>query len=153
MQDAQLRRHSNLVQDPVDSVANPQIVFLRFNMNIGRTLENRFANDLVHEFHHGRLGILVIQLDGSLRVLQHLKGTIRLENFVECFCADTIESLHRAQNLRARHQDPFGWLFQKLRRELAADGIEKVVCRQHHRVFLHLDGQNVVLKNKAARQR
>ena len=85
-------------------------------------------------------------------VLQHLEGAIRLKNFVECFRADAVESFHRAQNLRARHQHPFGRLFQKLRGELAANRIEKIVGRQHDRIFLHLDRQNVMLKNKTARQ-
>src|SRR6266487_834950 len=92
-----------------------------------------------------------MMVDGSLAVLQYLEGTIRLKNFVERFCADSVESFHRTQNLRARHQHPFNWLFQKLRRKLAANGIEKIVCRQYHRIFLHLDGQNVMLKNKTAR--
>jgi len=43
-------------------------------------------------------------------------------------------------------------VFQKLPSELAADRVEKIVGRQHHRVFLHFNRQNVVLKTKTARQ-
>ena len=60
LQDAQLRRHSDFVQNPIDSIPNPQIVFERLNVNIGRALQNRLTNDLVDEFHHGRLGIIGI---------------------------------------------------------------------------------------------
>src|SRR5262249_364489 len=75
LQHPQLRRHSDLMQDSVDSITNPQIVLQRFNVNIGRALDDRFTNDLVHEFHHRRLGIVVIQLDSGLGVLQRLEGT------------------------------------------------------------------------------
>src|ERR1700758_2763409 len=45
LQDAQLRRHSDLVQNSVNSVPNPQIVFERLDMDVGSTLQDRFAND------------------------------------------------------------------------------------------------------------
>ena len=90
-------------------------------MNIGRALENRLANDLVYELHHRRFGIVGVQFDGGLGVLQRLEGTICLKDLVESLGTNAVERLHRAQKLRARHQHPLGWLFQKLRRELAAD--------------------------------
>src|SRR6266496_218493 len=84
LQDSQLRRHSDLVQDPVDSITNPQIVLQWFNVNISRALEDRFANDMVYKFHDRRFGVVVIQFDGGVIVVQHLEGTIRLQNFIEC---------------------------------------------------------------------
>src|SRR6266516_1643602 len=78
LQNAQLRRHSDLVQDSIDSIPNPQIVFERLNVNIGRALQNRLTNDLVDEFHHGRLGIVVVELDVGFRVLKNLEGAVRL---------------------------------------------------------------------------
>ena len=152
MQDPQLRRHSDLVQDSVNSVTNSQIVFQRLNVNVGRALENCFANDLVYKFHHGRLGIIGIYLDGGLTIIQYVQGASGLQDLIESFRPDAIEGFHRAQNLRARHQHPFGRLFQKLRCELAANGIEKIISRQDDRIFLHLDGQNVMLKYKTTRQ-
>src|SRR2546430_1947193 len=52
LQHTQLRRHRDFVQNSVDSIPNSQIVFERFNVNIGGALDNCFANDLVHEFYH-----------------------------------------------------------------------------------------------------
>ena len=146
-----MRRHGDFVQNSVDSIPDSQIVFERFNVNIGRALENRLANDLVYEFHHRRFGIVGVEFDGGLGVLQHLESAVGLKDLVESLRADAVERLHCAQKLRARHQHPLGRLFQKLRRELAADGIEKIVCRQHDRIFLHLDRQNVMLKDKTTR--
>ena len=118
------------MQNSIDSIPNSQIVFQRLDVNVGRALENRLANNLIHEFHHRRLGIIVVQLDGCLGILQRLEGTIRLQDFIKSFRPDAVERFHSAQKLRARHQHPFGRLLQKLRSELAANGIEKIVSRQ-----------------------
>src|SRR5438094_5988243 len=152
LQDAQLRRHSDFVQNSIDSIPNSQIVFQRFDVNVGRALENCFANDLVYEFHYGRLRIVGVELDGGLTIIQDVQGASGLQDLIESFRPDAIEGFHRTQNLRARHQHPLGRLFQKLRCELAANGIEKIISRQDDRIFLHLDGQNVMLKYKTTRQ-
>src|SRR5207247_7176042 len=47
LQDPQLRRHSDFVQDSVDSISNPQVVFERLDMDVSRAFQDRFANDLV----------------------------------------------------------------------------------------------------------
>ena len=152
LQHAQLRRHGHFVQNSVDPITDAQIVLQRLDVNIGRALDNRFANDLVHKFHDGRFRIVGVQLGGGLRVLKRFEGAVRFQDFVERFRPDAVERFHRAQNLRARHQHPFGRFFQKLGCELPADRIEQIVGREHHRIFLHLDRQNVMLKNKPARQ-
>ena len=77
---------------------------------------------------------------------------IGLEDFVERFRADAVERFHRAQNLRARHQHPFGRFLQQLRGELAADRVKQIVGRENDRVLLHLDRQNVMLENEPAGQ-
>src|SRR4029453_10929363 len=150
LQDAQLRWHSDFVQNPIDSIPNPQIVFERLNVNIGRTLQNRLTNDLVDEFHYGSLGIVGVELDGGFGVLQHLERAVRFQDFIERFRADAIEGLDCAQQLGTGHQHPLSRLFQQLRRQLTAYGIKEIVGREHHRVFLYLNGQDMVLKNKAA---
>ena len=96
LQDPQLRWHCDFVQNSVDPVPDPQIVFERLNVNVGRALENCFANDLVYEFHHGSFGIVGVQLDGDFGVLQHLESAVGFQDFVECFRADAVERFHRA---------------------------------------------------------
>src|SRR5262249_28709793 len=152
LQDAQLRRHSNFVQNSVYSISNPQIVFERLDMNVGRALHDGFPDDLVYEFHHGGFRIVGIQLDGGFGVLQDLKGPVCFKDLIERFRADAIESLDRAEKLGTGHQHPLGRFLQKLRSELAAYGIEQIVGSKHDRIFLCLDGQDVVLKNETARQ-
>ncbi len=151
LQYTQLRRDGHFVQNSVDPIPNAQIVFQRLDVNIGRALDNCLANDLVHEFHHRGFGIVGIQLDRGFRILKHFEGAVRFQDFIERFRADAVERFHCAQKLRARHQHPFDRFFQKLGCELAANRIEKIVRRQHHRIFLHLDRQDVMLKNKTAR--
>src|SRR5207247_1850158 len=107
----------------IDSISTPQFVFERLDMDVSRAFQDRFANDLVYEFHHGRFGIVGIELNRSLSVLQRLEGTIRLKDLVESLRADAIKRFHGAQKLRTRHEHPFSRLFQKLRCELAANGI------------------------------
>ena len=152
LQQAQLRRHRDFVQDAVDAIANAQIVLERLDVNVGRALEDRFANDLVHEFHDRRFRIVRVQVGARFDVLQCFERAIRFQDFVERFRADAVERFHRAQNLRARHEHPFGRFLQKLRRELAADRVKQIVGREHDRVFLHLDRQDVMLENEPARQ-
>jgi len=43
LQEAQLRRDRDLVQDAVDAVTNTQVVFERLDMDVGRAFANRFA--------------------------------------------------------------------------------------------------------------
>src|SRR5438874_9901266 len=156
LQNAQLRRHGDLVQNSVNSVPNSQIIFEWLNMDVSRAFHDRFADDLVYELHNGGFRIVGIEFDGGLGVLQCLERTVRLKDLVESLRTDSIERFHCPQKLRTRHQHPFHRLFQQLRCELAADRIEKVVRRQHDRSagggFLHFDRQNVMLKHKTARQ-
>ena len=152
LQDAQLRRHRDFVQNSVDAITNAQIVFERLDVNVGRALDDRFANDLVHELDDRRFRIVRVQVGARLGVLQNFERAIRFQNFVERFRADAVKRFHRAQKLRARHQHPFRRFLQKLPGQLPADRIEKIVGREHDRIFLHFDRQNVMLKNKTARQ-
>ena len=147
-----MRRHRDFVQDSIDSIPDAQVVFQRLDVNISGALRNRFADDLVNEFHHGRLRIIRIQLNGGLGVLQRIHRTSRLQNLVESFCANAIEGLHCPQQLRPWHQHPFSWFFQELPCKLSSDRIEKIISRQHDRIFLYLDWQNVMLKHETARQ-
>ena len=65
------------MQNSIDPIPNPQIVLERLDVNVGRALDNRFANDLVHEFDYGRFRIVRIQVGGGFRALQNLEGTVR----------------------------------------------------------------------------
>ena len=121
-------------------------------MNVGRPLEDRLANDLIYEFDHGRLRIVRIQISARLAVLQDLECAARFQDFIESLRADAVKRLHCTQNLSARHEHPFCRLFQELRGELSAHRIKQIVGCQHDGIFLHLDRQNVVLKNETARQ-
>ena len=140
------------MQNSVDSVPDAQIVFQRFDVNISGALCDGFPNDLVNEFHHGRLRVVSIQLNCGVSVLEHVHGTSGLQNLIERFRTDSVECFHRAQELRPWHKHPFGRFLQKLSGKLATDGIKKIIRRQHDRVFLRLDRQNVMLKYETARQ-
>ena len=108
------------MQNPIDPIADAQIVFQRLDMNVGCTFDDGLANNLVYEFDDGRLRIVRIQVGARLSVLQHLEGAVRLQNFIESFRADAIESLDCAQELRTRHEHPFRRLLQELRSKLTA---------------------------------
>ena len=73
LQQAQLRRHRDFVEDAVDAVANAQIVLERLDVDVGRALVDRFANDLVDKFHDGRVGIVGVQVGARLDVLRALR--------------------------------------------------------------------------------
>ena len=152
MQEAQLRRHGHFVQDAVDAVANAQIVLERLDVNVGRALVDRFADDLVDEFYDRRFGVIGVQVGARLDVLKRFEGAIGLEDFVERFRADAVERFHGAQDLRARDEDPFGGLVEELRGELSPGRVKQIVGREHDRVFLDLDRQDVMLENETARQ-
>ena len=87
-----------------------------------------------------------------LDVLRAFERAIRLQDFIESLRADAVDGFHGAQDLRARHEHPFGRAFQKLRRELPPDRVEQIVGREHDRLVLHLDRQDVMLENEPARQ-
>ena len=107
LQQTQLRRDRDFVQNAVDAVANAQIVFERLDVNVGRALDDRFANDLIHELHDGRVRIVGVEIGARFDILQRFERAIGLEDLVERFRADAVERFHRAQNLTARHQHPF----------------------------------------------
>ena len=58
LQHAQLRRNRDLMQNPIDPIADAQIVFERLDMNIRRTLHYGFADNLIHELHHRRFRVI-----------------------------------------------------------------------------------------------
>ena len=82
-----------------------------------------------------------------------LERAVRLENFVERFRADAVKRFHRAQDLAARHQHPFrSAVFRSCAASWRPTELNKIVGREHDRLFLHLDRQDVMLKNEPARQ-
>ena len=85
---------------------------------LGRALVDRFANNLVNELYNRRVGIIGVEIGARFDVLQRFEGAVGLENFVERFRADTVESFHRTQDLGARHEDPLSGLVEQLRGEL-----------------------------------
>ena len=109
LQQAQLRRHRYFVQNSVDPIADTQIVFERLDVNVRRTFNNGFANDLIDELDHGSFRVVRVEIGAGLRVLQHLKRAVRFQNLVKRFCAHPVECLHGTQQLRARHQHPLDW--------------------------------------------
>ena len=106
MQETQLRRDRDFVQNAVDPITNAEIVLERLDVNVGRAFVDRFANDLVHELHHRRFGIVGIQVGAGLGILQRFERAIRLQDFVEGFRADAVERFHRAQKLRRAARAP-----------------------------------------------
>ena len=111
LQKAQLRRHRHFVQNAIDAITNAQIVFERLDMNVRGALDDRLANDLVDELHHGSFGVVRGQVRACFPILQHFESTVGFQNLIECFRADAVERFHGAQNLPARHQHPFRRLF------------------------------------------
>ena len=152
LQEAQLRRDRDFVQDAVDAVTNAQIVLERLDVDVGRALVNRFADDLVDELHDRRVGIVGVQVGARFDVLERFEGAVGLEDFVEGFRADAVERFHRAQDLRARHEDPLGGLVEQLRGELAPGRVKQIVGREDDGVLLDLDRQDMVLEDEPARQ-
>ena len=140
------------MQNAIDPVTNAQIVLQRFDMNIGRALGDRFADDLVHKLYDRRFRIVGAQVGRGLGILQDFECAIGFKNFVERLGAHAVERFHRAQELGARHQHPLGRLFQKLRSKLAPNRIEKIIRREDDRVFLHCNRQNMMLEDESARQ-
>ena len=68
-----LRRIGHLLQHAVDAVAQPQPLFQRLDVNIGRALIEGRAHDLVDETDHGRFGILVVE---HVDFLLHVEGRV-----------------------------------------------------------------------------
>src|SRR6478672_124685 len=152
LQQAQLRWHRDFVQDSIDPIANTQIVLQRLDVNIGGALDNRFTDDLVDEFDDRSFRIVRVEVGAGLQLLQWFESAISLENFIKRFRAHAVERFHNPQQLGPRHQHPLRLFLQKLRHELAAGGIEKIVGRENNRIVLFRDRQNVMLKNKSRRQ-
>jgi hypothetical protein len=141
LQQAQLRRHRDFVQDSIDPIANTQVVLQRLDVNIGCAFDDRFADDLVDEFDDRRFRIVRVEVGAGLRLLQWFESAIGLENFIERFRAHAVERFHGPQQLGARHQHPLRWFLQKLRHELAPGGIEKIVGRENNRIVLFSIGK------------
>src|SRR5438477_5724265 len=94
---AQLWRHRHFVQNSVDAVTNADVVLERLDVNIGRTLGDRFADTLINEFNDGGFGIVRVDVRRGLSFMQDFKTPIGLENFIEGFRAHAVERFHGAQ--------------------------------------------------------
>ena len=97
------------MQNSIDPIADTQIVFERFDVNVCRTLDDGFANDLIDELDHGSFRIVRIEIGAGFSVLQHLKRAVRFQNLVKGFCAHAVERFHGTQQLRPGHQHPLDW--------------------------------------------
>ena len=106
LQHAQLRRHGHLVQDAVDAVADAQIVFQRLDVDIRGALVDRFADDLVDEFNHARLRVVIGDVLRLLALLAAVVGARGLQDLLEGFRAHAVERLDGADELPARDDDP-----------------------------------------------
>ena len=89
-------------------------------MNVGGTLDNRFPNNLIHELDHRCFRIVGIEIGTCFDILEGFERAVGFQDFVERFRADAVERFHRAQDLSAGHEHPFGRLRQKLRSKLTA---------------------------------
>ena len=108
------------MQDAVDPVTNANVVLERLDVNIGRALDDRFANNLVYEFHDRRFRVVRADVGCGFALLQNFEIALRFKNFVERFRANAVKCFHCAQQLRAWNQHPFRRLFQELAGELTA---------------------------------
>jgi hypothetical protein len=147
-----LRWHSDFVQNAVDPISNAQIVFQRFDVNISRrsAIASRmiWLTNLTTDASGSSLfNSIAVSVSSS-----SVHGTPGLQNLVERLRANAIKSFHAAEAARAARA-PIRQVFSTAARKLAPDRIEKIVSRQHHRVFLRLDRQNLMLKNETAREK
>src|SRR5262249_55801423 len=140
------------MKDAVNAITDTNVVLQRLHGNIGGTLGDRFTGYLIHELNHRRFRVVSTNVRRGLAFLQDLESAIGLENFIERLRAHSVECLHRAKKLRARHQYPFRRFLQKLSNELATSRVKKIVGRKNNGILLLLDRQNLMLKNKAGRQ-
>ena len=85
------------MQNSVDAITNADIVLERFDVNIGRTLGDRFPDNLINEFNDGGFGIVRVDVRCGLAFMQDFETPIGLENFIEGFRAHAVERFHRAQ--------------------------------------------------------
>ncbi len=69
LQQTQLRRHRDFMQDAIDAITNAQIVLQRLDVNVRRAFHDRFANDLVDELHDRRFRIVRVQIRARLDIL------------------------------------------------------------------------------------
>ena len=140
------------MQNTVNPVANTQIVLEWLHVNIGRALDDGLPDNLVHKFYHGCFGIVRVQVGADFAILENLEGAVGFQNLVEGLGPHSVKRFHGTEHLSARDQDPFRRFLQELTRKLPTDRIKQIVSRQDDRIFLHLYGQNVMLKNKSTWQ-
>ena len=57
------------MQDAVDAITDTNVVLQRFNVNIGGTLGDRFADNLVDKFYDRRFRIIGTDVGGGFTFL------------------------------------------------------------------------------------
>jgi len=105
LQDSKLWWDSDFVENAIDAIADSQIIFEGFDVDIGGAFHDGFADDLVDEFDHAGLGIIVGDVFGFVLVIGAV-GSGGGEDFVEGFGPDTVDGFDGAKEETAGDDDP-----------------------------------------------
>ena len=119
------------MQDSVDAITNAQIVLQRLDVNIRRAFFQRRTHDLVHETHHRRLGIFLIEdVDLLLQIERSIIDIATFQNRLERFRADAIAGTKRRQNRAPSRHAPRNGLLDFLPDHLPGGEVERIVGQQ-----------------------
>jgi hypothetical protein len=149
LQDSKLWWDSDFVENAIDAIADPQIIFEGFDVDIGGAFHDGFADDLVDEFDHAGLGIIVGDVFGFVLVIGAV-GSGGGEDFVEGFGPDTVDGFDGAKEESAGDDDPIDFAVgELLGGEATGDGIKDIKGGEPDSGFGYGNGEDVVFKNEA----
>ena len=149
LQDSKLWWDSDFVENAIDAIANPQIIFEGFDVDIGGAFHDGFADDLVDEFDHAGLGIIVGDVFGFVLVIGAV-GSGGGEDFVEGFGTDTVDGFDGAKEESAGDDDPIDFAVgELLGGEASGHGIKDIEGGEPDSGSGYGNGENVVFENEA----
>ena len=90
LQEPHIGGHGHLLQRSIHAVADAQVVFQRLQMNVCGAFPDGFAENLIHETHHGRFFVVFqnghFLTQGVMFCLVHFA----LDQFIEARCSHAI---------------------------------------------------------------
>ncbi len=151
LEEFDLRGNGGFVQDAIGAVADAQVVFERFDVDVGGALVDGGADDLVDEIDDGGLGVFLIELVGFLgELVVELFARATFEDFLECFRTDAVALAQAVEDEFAGGHGPvMGFATERFGDELLAEHVEGVVGQEPDAVLVLPDGENVVAEGEA----
>ena len=131
------------MQNAVNTIANSQLIFLRFKVNVRRAILERFPNNLVYELDDARF---LIALGDFLVVSEIEIHRVAFAHFIERFRADAVIFFQRLFDFAARRERKTHRHFCVKANRIHHRRVKRIADGNLQNAIINRDRQNEILK-------